>query len=129
MILAEFQVGQVLWSMFWFFLFLMWVMLVISIFGDILRSDDLPGPMKAIWTVAIIVLPYLGVFTYLIIRGGQMGERNIQRANDREDAFSSYVRKVSGGGSAAKLAELAGLHDDGTLSDEEFAAAKSKIIG
>ena len=129
MILAEFQVGQVFWSMLWFSLFLMWVMLVISIFSDIVRSDDLPGLMKAIWTIAIIFVPFLGVFTYLIIRGGQMGQRNLQRAEDHEDAFVAHVRKTSGGGSADELTKLAGLHDDGTLSDDEYAAAKAKVIG
>jgi len=69
---AEFGTGQVLWSMFWFFMFFIWIWLLIVIFSDIFRSDDLSGWGKALWTLFVIVLPYLGVFVYLIARGSQM---------------------------------------------------------
>ena len=72
---AEFGTGQVLWSMLWFFLFLIWIWLLIVVFADIFRSSDLSGWGKALWTLFIIVLPYLGVFVYLIARGGTMQER------------------------------------------------------
>jgi hypothetical protein len=70
---AEFGVGQVLWSIFWFFLFFLWIWLVISLFSDIMTSDDLSGPMKAIWAIGIIIFPFIGIFLYLIVRGGNMG--------------------------------------------------------
>ena len=72
---AEFGTGQLLWSMLWFFLFLIWIWLLIVVFADIFRSSDLSGWGKALWTIFIIVLPYLGVFVYLIARGGTMQER------------------------------------------------------
>ena len=78
MVLAEFGTGQVFWSMLWFFMFFIWIWLLIVVFGDIFRSDDLSGWGKALWTIFIIVLPYLGVFVYLIARGHKMQERSMK---------------------------------------------------
>ena len=77
---AEFGTGQVLWSMFWFFLFVLWIWLIIVVFSDIIRSDDMSGWGKAGWSVLIIFLPFLGVFMYLIVRGDSMGARSAGRA-------------------------------------------------
>ena len=128
MLLAEFQVGQVFWSIMWFFLFFMWIMLVFSIFGDIMRSGELSGGAKALWSVLIIFLPFLGVFMYLIVHGGKMGARQQQDMEDQQAAFRSYVRDAAGGGSADELAKLADLHSSGKLSDDEYAQAKSRVI-
>ncbi|MGI9623958.1 MAG: SHOCT domain-containing protein [Acidimicrobiales bacterium] len=126
---AEFGSGQVLWSIFWFFLFFMWIWLVITIFVDVMRSDDLSGVAKALWALAIIVLPFLGVFLYLIVRGGSMGDRAVDAANERDAATRAYIANAAGsGGSADELAKLADLHANGTLSDDEYAAAKAKAL-
>ena len=125
----EFGVGQVLWSMFWFFLFFMWIWLVITVFADIIRSKDLSGVAKAIWTVFIIFLPYLGVFVYLIARGQKMGENAMERAQEQDAAMRAYIQDAAGGGTADELAKLADLHANGTLSDEEYAQAKAKALG
>ena len=87
MLLAEFGTGQVFWSMLWFFLFFIWIWLLISLFGDIFRSDDLSGWSKALWTIFVIVLPFLGVFVYLIVRGNSMQERALKQAADQEAQF------------------------------------------
>lgn len=126
---AEFGSGQVLWSIFWFFLFFMWIWLVISIFGDIIRSQDLSGGAKALWSVAIIFMPYLGVFLYIVIRGGSMGERQVAMMQAHEDATQAYIRNVAGGSAADEVAKLADLHAKGSLSDEEYAQAKAKALG
>lgn len=126
---AEFGSGQVLWSIFWFFLFFMWIMLVISIFSDIIRSPDLSGAAKALWAFALIFLPYLGVFLYIIIRGGSMGERQVAGMQAQEDATQAYIRNVAGGSAADEVAKLADLHAKGSLSDEEYAQAKAKALG
>jgi hypothetical protein len=127
---AEFGTGQVLWSIFWFFLFFMWIWLVISIFGDIIRSDDMGGASKAIWAALIVFLPYLGVFAYLLLRGGKMGERQLAAARAQEQAVASYIRETAGSGSspADQLATLADLHASGKLDDAEYATAKAKVI-
>jgi hypothetical protein len=127
---AEFGTGQVLWSIFWFFLFFMWIWLVISVFGDIIRSDDIGGVTKAIWAALIVFLPYFGVFAYLIVRGGKMGERQLAAARAQEQAVASYIRETAGGGAstADQLATLAELHASGKLDDAEYATAKAKVI-
>ena len=76
----EFTVLEAFWSMLWFFLFFIWIWLLITVFSDIFRSDDLSGWGKALWTVFVIVLPYLGVFVYLIARGQKMGEHAVRDA-------------------------------------------------
>ena len=127
---AEFGTGQVLWSIFWFFLFFVWISLVFRIFGDIIRSDDLSGVAKAGWSVVIIFVPYLGIFGYLIARGDQMAARELQAAQNQEEAMRSYIRSAAGGSNQAdQLSSLTSLHSSGKLTDEEFAAAKSRVIG
>ncbi len=125
---ADFGVGQVLWSFFWFFLFFMWIMLVFRVFGDIIRSD-MSGVSKALWTAFVIFLPYLGILMYLIVNGDAMGARQVQAAQQQEAAIQDYIRSTAGTSSSAdQLASLANLHAGGKLSDAEYAAAKSKVI-
>lgn len=128
---AEFGSGQVLWSIFWFFLFFMWIWLVIMIFSDIIRSHDMGGVSKAIWAAVIVFLPYFGVFAYLIVRGGSMGERQMAAAQAQQQAVDTYIRQAAGGGpnAADQLATLADLHASGKLDDAEYATAKAKVIG
>ena len=132
MLLAEFGTGQVFWSMLWFFLFFIWIWLLISLFGDIFRSSDLSGGAKALWTIFIIVLPFLGVLVYLIVRGNSMQERALKQAADQEAQFRGYVQTVAasggGGGAADEIAKLADLRDKGVISQEEFDAAKAKAL-
>jgi hypothetical protein len=131
MLAAEFGTGQVFWSMLWFFLFFIWIWLLIVIFADIFRSDDLSGWGKALWSIFIIVVPYLGVFVYLIARGHKMQEHSVKDAQAQDAAFRSYVQNVAGsGGSAAdEISRLADLRDRGVISEAEFQQAKAKAIG
>ena len=80
MVLAEFGTGQVFWSFLWWTMFFIWIWLLIMVFSDIFRSSDLGGWSKAIWTIFVIVLPYLGVFVYLIARGHKMNEHAVAQA-------------------------------------------------
>ena len=132
MLLAEFGTGQVFWSMLWFFMFFIWIWLLISLFGDIFRSADLSGGAKAMWTIFIIILPFLGVLVYLIVRGNSMQERALKQAADQEAQFRGYVQTVAasggGGGTADEIAKLADLRDRGVISQEEFDAAKAKAL-
>ena len=125
----EYSPGDVFLSMLWFFLFFIWIWLLISVFSDIFRSDDLSGWAKAFWTFFVIVLPYLGVFVYLIARGKKMGEHALRDATRQEEQRRAYVQSVAGSGSAAaEIERLAALHQSGTLSDAEFAQAKAKLL-
>jgi hypothetical protein len=128
---AEWGSGQVLWSLLWFFLFFVWIMLIFTIFGDIIRSQDMGGGAKAIWSIFIIFLPFLGIFIYLIVRGGGMGERQVAAAKRQNEQMQEYIQATtaSGGTSdAEQLAKLADLHTSGKLDDAEYAAAKAKVI-
>jgi hypothetical protein len=118
------------WTMLWFFLFFIWIWLLIQVFIDIFRSNDMGGWGKAGWTIFVIVIPLLGVLVYLIARGRSMGERNMQEAQRQDQQFRKYVQDAAGsGGGADQLAKLADLHKQGVLTDDEFAAQKAKILG
>jgi type VI protein secretion system component VasK len=130
MLLAEFGSGQMFWSTLWFFMFFIWIWLLIVVFGDIFRSSDLSGWGKALWTIFIIVLPYLGVFVYLIARGRKMQEHTVKAAADQEAAFRGYVQNVAATSTSAadEIARLADLREKGILSDAEFQQAKAKAL-
>jgi Short C-terminal domain/Phospholipase_D-nuclease N-terminal len=127
--LAEFGTGQVFWSMLWFFLFFIWIWLLILVFSDIFRSHDLSGWGKALWSIFIIFVPYLGVFVYLIARGHKMQEHALQQAQQQDAAMRQYVQNVTAsGGTADELARLADLRDKGVISEAEFQQAKAKAL-
>jgi type VI protein secretion system component VasK len=130
MLAADFGTGEVLWSFLWFFIFIIWIYLLIFIFSDIFRSEDLGGWSKAIWTIVIIFLPYIGIFAYLIIRGGSMAERQAKQMQAQQSAVDSYIRTTAAGATdAEQLAKLAELHSSGKLDDAEYATAKAKVLG
>ena len=118
-------------TMFWLFLFFVWIWLLITIFADIFRTD-MSGWAKAGWIIFIIILPLLGALIYIIVNGSKMQERSMKQAADMEKAQRAYIQDVagSGGGSTAdELEKLKGLRDQGVLTDEEFAAQKAKLLG
>jgi hypothetical protein len=131
MFAAEWGIGEVVLSMLWFTLFFLWIWLVITVFADIFRSPDLSGLMKALWSLFVIFLPYLGVFVYLIARGHKMQEHAVAAAKAQDQAMREYVQSVSGGSAstADELAKLADLRDKGVISVEEFEASKAKLLG
>jgi len=128
--LAEFGTGQVPWSMIWFTLFFIWIWILITVFADIFRSHDLGGFAKTIWIIFVIVLPYLGVFVYLIARGKGMQERNIKAISAQQQAQAAYIQSVAGTAPSAseEIARLSELRDKGAISEEEFQAAKAKAL-
>src|SRR5258708_38228100 len=118
-------------TMLYFFLFVIWIWLLITVFVDVFRSHDMGGMAKALWVIFIIILPFLGVFVYLIARGGKMHERAAQQAAQQQKAFDEYVREAagaSGADTASQLTKLADLKSQGVLTDAEFEAQKSKIL-
>jgi predicted membrane channel-forming protein YqfA (hemolysin III family) len=118
-------------ALLWFFVFIAWIWTVVSVIGDVFRSDDLGGGGKAMWVLFIIIIPLIGVVTYLIARGQGMAERRLGDVMAREEAFRSYVQDAAGGGGSAadELKKLADLRAAGVLTEDEFAAQKSKILG
>jgi Short C-terminal domain/Phospholipase_D-nuclease N-terminal len=118
-------------TMLYFFLFIIWIWLLITVFIDIFRSHDISGWVKALWVIFVIVLPFLGVFVYLIARGGKMHERAANDAAQQQKAFDDYVKQTAGSSgdtSADQLSKLADLKSQGVLTDAEFDAQKAKIL-
>src|SRR4051812_25165514 len=127
---SDWGTGQVFLEMLYFFLFFIWIWLLIVVFTDIFRSHDMGGFAKAMWVIFVIILPYLGVFVYLIARGHKMQEHAMQAAQEQDAAFTQAVQHAAGGGTSAadELARLADLKANGTLSEAEFAQAKAKVL-
>jgi Short C-terminal domain/Phospholipase_D-nuclease N-terminal len=128
--LAEFGTGQVFLSMLYFFLFFIWIWLLIVVFGDIFRSHDLGGFAKALWVIFVILVPYLGVFVYLIARGHKMSEHALQAAQAQDAAQREYIQSAVGASpsTADELARLADLKSQGVISDAEFEQLKAKAL-
>jgi ABC-type multidrug transport system fused ATPase/permease subunit len=120
------------WTMLEFFLFIIWIIILFRVIVDIFRSRDLGGGGKALWLILVIILPFLGVLIYLIARGKEMGERDVQEAQARDQQFRSYVQEAAAGDAAStadQLSKLADLKDRGVISDSEFEQQKAKILG
>ena len=127
----DYPLGGVFLSMLYFFLFFIWIWILITVFVDIFRSNDLNGWLKALWCIFVIILPFLGVFIYLIARGGKMQERKLQEAAQQKEAFDSYVREAAGSPGVditSQLSQLADLKAQGVLTDAEFETQKAKVL-
>jgi len=119
------------WTMMIFFLWVIWIWLLITVFIDIFRDKSHSGWSKALWVIFLIFIPLLGVLVYLIVRGDDMHERQIEYAAAVQKRQAEYIRDVSAGGaesSADELSKLAELHRNGVLTDDEFAAQKAKLL-
>ncbi|MFJ6466385.1 SHOCT domain-containing protein [Streptomyces sp. NPDC091387] len=133
----DYPLLNLFWTMLWFFLWIMWMFLLFRVIMDIFRSDDLGGLAKAAWLILTLVLPYLGVLIYVIVRGKSMGTRDAKDARERDAAFKAYVRDAAGtdtpGGATRSnhvedLTRLAELKDKGAITDEEYLQAKTKLL-
>jgi hypothetical protein len=131
----DYPLLNVFWTMMWLFLWVLWFFLLFKVITDIFRSHDLNGWAKAGWVVLTIVLPYLGVLIYLVVRGHSMSRRDIEQAKENEAAFKAYVREAAGPGETGpttshvdQLAKLADLKNNGAISDDEFQRAKQKLL-
>ena len=129
MIAADYPFLDIVWTMFIFFAWVIWFWILITVFADIFRRHDTSGVGKVLWMIFVIVLPFLGVFIYLIANHDGMTERNIERARSQQASMDDYVRTVASTGSAASEIEKAkGLLDSGAISQAEFDAIKQKAL-
>ncbi len=130
MVAYTYPLLNIFWTMLWFFLFVLFIWILITILVDIFRSQDLSGGAKALWVTFIILLPLLGVLVYLIARGDKMERHQIKEAQQDQEAFDKYVRRAAGSSSTAdELAKLADLKSKGVISDAEFDQGKAKLVG
>jgi hypothetical protein len=116
-------------TMMWFFLWVLWFFLLFRIIMDIFRSKDLGGWGKAGWLIFVIILPFLGVFVYLIARGHKMADRDVAEAQAQDQALRAYVREAAHQASPAdELAKLSDLRDRGVITEADFQQGKEKIL-
>jgi ABC-type multidrug transport system fused ATPase/permease subunit len=131
MLASSYPILDAFLTMLYFFLFIIWIWLLITVFVDIFRSHDMGGVPKALWVIFVIILPFLGVFVYLMARGGKMHERAAKDAAQQQKAFDAYVKQAagaSGDGVGDQLSKLADLKTQGVITDVEFEAQKAKIL-
>ena len=129
MIAADYPFLDIVWTMLIFFAWVIWFWLLITVFGDIFRRRDLSGGGKVLWMIFVILLPYLGVFIYLIANHDGMTERNIERAQAQQAQMDDYVKSVaSSGGAAGEIEKAKGLLDSGAITQAEFDAIKQKAL-
>jgi Short C-terminal domain/Phospholipase_D-nuclease N-terminal len=125
---ASYPFLDVLWTMFIFFLWVIWFWLLFTVFVDVFRRHDIGGGKKALWLIFVIILPFLGVFIYIIVENDGMTKRNLERAQTQRAQFDDYVRETASGGAAAEIANAKELLDQGTITQAEFDAIKQKAL-
>ncbi len=128
---SSYPLLNIFWSIFIFFLWIIWIWILIMVFIDIFRSHDLSGWGKALWFLFVLFIPLIGVLVYLIARGGSMHERAAQQARQQDQEFRQYVQQAASSSppsTADQLTKLADLRDRGVISAEEFEREKAKVL-
>ena len=122
--------GSFLLALFEFFLFFAWFMCLFWVLGDIFRSRDLGGGAKTLWVIFVIIIPWLGILLYLIIRGHGMQDRQLEQAQAMQAAQANYIKSVatSSSGATSQIADAKGLLDSGAITQAEFDQLKAKAL-
>ena len=120
--------GEFLWSLVIIFFMIVYFVILFQVVFDLFRDHELSGWAKAGWLLFIIVLPFLGLFVYLIVRGQGMAERSAKDQADAKQEYDTYVRETAGSGPTTEIANAKQLLDEGTISQEEFDAIKRKAL-
>jgi Phospholipase_D-nuclease N-terminal len=129
---ADYPLLNAFWTMMIFFLWVLWFWLLITVFADLFRRPDMSGWVKALWAIFVIVLPYLGVFVYLIANGRHMAERNARDAQAAQAQLDDHIRTVATGGNgsgpASEIAKANQLLSSGVITQAEYDAIKQKAL-
>jgi hypothetical protein len=129
MLAADYPFLDVLWTMFIFFAWVIWFWLLITVFADIFRRHDIGGGKKTLWIIFVIILPFLGVFIYLMSQGKSMAERNVKGAQAQQAQMDAHIKSVAGsGGAADEIDKAKKLLDSGAITQAEFDAMKAKAL-
>jgi hypothetical protein len=118
---------EILWTMIVFFAWVAWIWIVITVLSDVFRRSDIGGWTKALWTLFVIIVPFLGVLVYLVAEHDGMRERATAAAQAQKSAFDDYVRQAAGG-PAAEIASAKELLEAGTITQAEFDSIKAKAL-
>ena len=127
-IMASYDLGDALLTVLAIYLIVIWIWILITILRDLFRDKEESGAMKAVWVFALIFVPFLTVFIYLVTRGKGMRERAIAEQQEMQAATDAYIRETAGSSPADEVQKLAALRDSGTISAAEFETAKAKIL-
>jgi hypothetical protein len=126
---ADYPFLEVLWTMFVFFAWVIWFWILITVFADLFRRDDIGGGAKVLWSIFVILLPFLGVFIYLLTQNNGMVARRQRETQAAQGQFNDYVRSVAAsGGSAAEIEKAKQLLDSGAITQSEYEALKAKAL-
>jgi hypothetical protein len=126
---ADYPLLDAFWTILFFFFWVIWFWLLITVFADIFRRHDMTGWVKTLWIIFVIVLPYLGVFVYLISQGRKMAERNAREVQAAQTQLDDRIKTVAGGGGAAAEIEKAHqLLDSGAITRAEYDAIKQRAL-
>jgi hypothetical protein len=106
------------------FVFIVWFWLLITVASDLFRRHDISGWVKALWVIALVVAPYIGVFAYLIFQGGGMTERSTRQAQEAREE----LRRVVGFSAADEIEKLDRLKKAGSISDAESTRLRAKLV-
>ena len=134
MLAASYPFLDVFWSIAIFFLFFIWIWILFTVFADLFRRRDIGGGMKALWIIFVIVLPYLGVFIYLIAESQNMADRKTVQLQAATRARQEEIMKAAAGSSTAgssaadQIARAKQLLDSGAISQAEFDTMKQKAL-
>jgi Short C-terminal domain/Phospholipase_D-nuclease N-terminal len=129
MLAADYPFLDVLWTMLIFFAWIIWFWLLITVFADLFRRHDIGGGMKTLWIIFVILLPFLGVFVYLISQGRNMAERNVKGMQAQQAQMDARIKSVAGsGGAADEIDKAKKLLDSGAITQAEFDAIKAKAL-
>jgi hypothetical protein len=129
LVLANYNFASFLWDFLVIMAFVIWFWLLITVFADVFRRHDTSGFAKVLWIIFVIVLPFLGVFIYLIVNHDGMTQRSMNEAQTQRAQMDDYVRSVAGsGGAAAEIERAKGLLDSGAITQAEFDAIKAKAL-
>jgi hypothetical protein len=120
---------EVFWTMLVFFAFVVWQWLLFTVLSDLFRRHDHSGFFKVLWIVFIILIPYFGVFVYVILEHNGMAERALKAQHAAQQQIDSYVKSVAGHGDPAEqISKAKQLLDSGTINAAEFEQIKQKAL-
>lgn len=130
LIAAAYPLLEVFWTMLIFFAFVVWLWILFTVIGDLLRRRDTSGWAKVAWVIAILVLPYLGVFIYLIAEHRGMTERTLERQQSAQAEFDKYVKSVASQDNdpATQISKAKTLFDEGAISETEYEHMKDRAL-
>jgi len=128
---TDYPLASIMWTMVVFFMWVLWIWLLITVFADLFRRHDVSGLGKFAWTLFVVFLPFLGVFVYLIAQGHSMQDRAMADQQASKAQFDDYVRSVSSNGnghSASEIGQAKQLLDSGAITTAEFETLKAKAL-